>query len=106
VTPREAELLWENESLKDQLAEAQRQIAMLVRHAFGRKTEQTPPHSDQPELTLEIEAAAIGCEPAPPTRPKRGSRKGRRAGQASAAGPCLQSQRRRRNSAAARTEPR
>ncbi len=78
MTPREAELLRENESLKDQLAEAQRQIAMLVRHVFGRKTEQSPPHPDQTELTLEIEAAAIGSEPVPPTRPKRGSRKGRR----------------------------
>lgn len=80
MTPREAELLKENESLKDRLAELERQNAMLLRHVFGKKSEQTPAlPPDQIELTLELEDAAIDDEPVtPPTKPKRGSLKGRK----------------------------
>ena len=66
--------------LKEKLAETQRQLDLLVRHVFGKKSEQTPPPAvpGQMDLELAMEDAAIGSEPpAKPAKRKGGSRKGR-----------------------------
>lgn len=67
--------------LEEQLAETRRQLDLLARHVFGRKSEKTPPPPipGQTEIDLGLEDAAI--EAAPPARPRKrkgGSRKGRR----------------------------
>ena len=66
--------------LKEKLAETQRQLDLLVRHVFGKKSEQTPPPAvpGQMDLELAMEDEAIGSEPpAKPAKRKGGSRKGR-----------------------------
>ena len=81
MTAREASLQKENETLKEQLAETQRQLDLLVRHVFGKRSEQTPPpvNPAQMDLALETENAAIeSAPPAPAAKPKGGSRKGRK----------------------------
>jgi transposase len=67
--------------LEEKLAETQRQLDLLVRQIFGRKSERTgtAAHPDQMDLELEAENAVI--ESAPPVRPpqkKGGSQKGRK----------------------------
>ena len=66
--------------LEEKLAETQRQLDLLVRQIFGRKSEQTPaPVPGQMDLELQAENAAI--ESAPPAKAgagKGGSRKGRK----------------------------
>jgi transposase len=67
--------------LEEQLSELRRQNDMLVRHIFGKRSEQTPPPAVPGQLDLELEAenAAIeGGPPAPPVKAKGGSRKGRK----------------------------
>ena len=81
MTEREAALENEVAGLKEKLAETQRQLDLLVRHVFGKRSEQTPPPATpgQFELELEMENAAIeSAPPAPPRKPKGGSRKGRK----------------------------
>ena len=81
MTAREASLQKENETLKEQLAETQRQLDLLVRHVFGKRSEQTPPpvNPAQMDLALEAENAAIeSAPPAPAAKPKGGSRRGRK----------------------------
>jgi transposase len=81
VTEREAALQKENDALKEQLAETQRQLDLLVRHVFGKKSERTPPLADpaQMDLELETEKGAIeSAPPAPPAKGKGGSRRGRK----------------------------
>lgn len=68
--------------LEEQLAETRRQLDLLARHVFGRKSERTPPPPipGQMDLDLGEENAAIEkALPAPkPKRRKGGSRKGRK----------------------------
>lgn len=66
--------------LEEQLAETRRQLDLLVRQIFGRKSEQTPaPVPGQSELELQMEDAAIESAPAAkPDKAKGGSRKGRK----------------------------
>lgn len=81
MTAREASLQKENETLKEQLAETRRQLDLLVRHVFGKRSEQTPPPANPAQLDLELEAENEAIETAPPApaaKPKGGSRKGRK----------------------------
>jgi transposase len=81
VTEREAALQKENDALKEQLAETQRQLDLLVRHVFGKRSERTPPPADPAQMDLELEAENAAIESEPPARPakaKGGSRKGRK----------------------------
>lgn len=66
--------------LEEQLAETRRQLDLLVRQIFGRKSEQTPaPVPGQSELELQMEDAAIESVPvAKADKAKGGSRKGRK----------------------------
>jgi len=66
--------------LEEKLADTQRQLALLVRQIFGRKSEQTPaPVPGQMDLELAVEEADIETAAAePPAKPKGGSRKGRK----------------------------
>lgn len=66
--------------LEEQLAYTQRQLDLLVRQIFGRKSEQTPaPVHGQCELELPMEEAAIDSAPAVKQgKAKGGSRKGRK----------------------------
>ena len=67
--------------LEEQLAELRRQNDMLVRHIFGKRSEQTPPPAVPGQLDLELEAEDAAIEtgpPAPPPKAKGGSRKGRK----------------------------
>jgi len=66
--------------LEDQLAETQRQLDLLVRHVFGKRSERTPPPNPaQMDLELEAENAAIeSAPPAPAAKAKGGSKKGRK----------------------------
>lgn len=80
MTEREAALTKEVDELKEKLSHTQRQLDLLVRHVFGKKSEQTPaPHPDELDLELEAENEAIeGAPPAPAAKAKGGSRKGRK----------------------------
>lgn len=80
MTEREAALTKEVEELKEKLSHTQRQLDLLVRHVFGKKSEQTPaPHPDQLDLALEAENEVIEtAPPAPAPKAKGGSRKGRK----------------------------
>ena len=66
--------------LEEELAVLTRQLAVLTRYVFGKRSEQTPPPvAGQPELHLETEQEAPATPlPAPPDKPKGGSRKGRK----------------------------
>jgi transposase len=66
--------------LEEELAAMARQLAALTRYVFGKRSEQTPPPvPGQPELHLETETEAPSAVlPAPPDKPKGGSRKGRK----------------------------
>jgi len=66
--------------LEEELAEVSRQLAVLTRYVFGKRSEQTPvPGAGQPELNLITEEEAPATPPpAPPDKPKGGSRKGRK----------------------------
>ena len=67
--------------LREKLEITQRQLDLLIRHVFGKKSEQTPPPPvpGQMDLELETENAAIESEPPlKPQKPKGGSRKGRK----------------------------
>lgn len=66
--------------LEAEMAVLTRQLAALTRYVFGRRSEQTPPPGPgQPELSLEMETEAPpALLPAPPDKPKGGSRKGRK----------------------------
>ena len=80
MSEREAAQQLEITELKEKLAETQRQLDLLVRHVFGRRSERTPApaHPAQMDLELEAENAAIeNAPPAKPRKPKGGSRKGR-----------------------------
>ena len=61
--------------LEEKLAQTQRQLDLLVRQIFGRRSEQTPPPvPGQMDLELEVENAAIeSAPPAPPAKAKGGS---------------------------------
>jgi transposase len=69
-------------TLEEELAVMARQLTALTRYVFGRRSEQTPPPvPGQPELNLETETETEGppaALPAPPDKPKGGSRKGRK----------------------------
>ncbi len=67
-------------TLEEELAVMARQLAVLTRYVFGKRSEQTPPPlPGQPELELETEVDAPStAAPAPPDKPKGGSRKGRK----------------------------
>ena len=68
--------------LEEQLAETRRQLDMLARHIFGRKSERTPPPPVPGQIEIDLglkEDAAI--ETAPPIKQRKrkgGSRKGRK----------------------------
>ena len=66
--------------LEEELAVLSRQLSALTRYVFGKRSEQTPaPVPGQPELRLETEAEGPPAAlPAPPDKPKGGSRKGRK----------------------------
>ena len=66
--------------LEEELSVMARQLSALTRYVFGRRSEQTPPPvPGQPELNLETEEDALPAAlPAPPDKPKGGSRKGRK----------------------------
>ena len=66
--------------LEEQLTDTRRQLDLLVRQIFGRKSEQTPaPVPGQLDLELAVEEAVIETAAAePPAKPKGGSRKGRK----------------------------
>jgi transposase len=67
--------------LEERLAETQRQLDLLMRHVFGRRSERTPPPADPAQMDLELVAENEAIESAPPVRPARakgGSRKGRK----------------------------
>ena len=67
-------------TLEEELAVMARQLTALTRYVFGRRSEQTPPPvPGQPELNLETETEGPPAAlPAPPDKPKGGSRKGRK----------------------------
>lgn len=66
--------------LEEELAVLSRQLSALSRYVFGKRSEQTPPPvPGQPELSLETETdGPPAALPAPPDKPKGGSRKGRK----------------------------
>lgn len=65
--------------LEEELAVMARQLSALTRYVFGKRSEQTPPPGPgQPELNLETEEELPPEAPAPPDKPKGGSRKGRK----------------------------
>jgi transposase len=67
--------------LEDQLAETKRQLEILVRHVFGKRSERTPPPANPAQMDLELAAENAAIESAPPARPakaKGGSKKGRK----------------------------
>lgn len=66
--------------LEEELAVMARQLSALTRYVFGKRSEQTPPPAvpGQTELELETETAMPPAAPAPPDKPKGGSRKGRK----------------------------
>lgn len=67
--------------LEERLAETQRQLEVLLRHVFGRRSERTQPPENPAQMDLELEAENAAIESAPPARPpkgKGGSRKGRK----------------------------
>jgi len=81
VTEREAAQQQRITELEDRLAETQRQLDLLVRHVFGKRSEQTTPPANPAQMDLELEAENAAIESAPPARPakaKGGSRKGRK----------------------------
>jgi len=80
VSELEATQQQEIAELKEKLAETRRQLEVLVRHVFGKKSEQTPaPVPGQMDLELAMEDAAIESAPAAkPGKAKGGSRKGRK----------------------------
>lgn len=81
VTELEIMLQKENEELKEKLAHTQRQLDVLTRQIFGKKSEQTPgpPNAAQLDLSLEMENAAIeSALPVKPAKKRRGSLKGRK----------------------------
>ena len=67
-------------TLEEELAVMARQLAALTRYVFGRRSEQTPPPvPGQLDLNLETESGGeLPAPPAPPDKPKGGSRKGRK----------------------------
>lgn len=67
-------------TLEEELAVMARQLAALTRYVFGRRSEQTPPPvPGQLDLNLETESGGeLPGQPAPPDKPKGGSRKGRK----------------------------
>jgi len=81
VTEREAAQQQRITELEDKLAETQRQLDLLVRHVFGKRSEQTKPGANPAQMDLELEAENTAIESAPPARPakaKGGSRRGRK----------------------------
>ena len=81
VTDLEIMLQKENEELKEKLAHTQRQLDVLTRQIFVKKSEQTPGPQDaaQLDLSLEMENAAIeSALPVKPAKKRRGSLKGRK----------------------------
>ena len=80
MTERESAQQQRIVELEEKLAETQRQLDLLVRQIFGRKSEQTPaPVPGQMDLELAVENAEIeSAPPAPAARAKGGSRKGRK----------------------------
>lgn len=67
--------------LEEELAVMARQLSALTRYVFGKRSERTPPPSvpGQTELELETEEEAPQAPlPAPPDKPRGGSRKGRK----------------------------
>ena len=66
--------------LEEELTVLSRQLSALSRYVFGKRSEQTPPPvPGQPELRLETETEGPPAAlPAPPDKPKGGSRKGRK----------------------------
>lgn len=67
--------------LEEQLAETRRQLDVLARHVFGRKSERTPPPPIPGQMDLDLGEENAAIESAPPAKPKRrkgGSRKGRK----------------------------
>jgi transposase len=67
-------------TLEEELAVMARQLTALTRYVFGRRSEQTPPPvPGQLDLNLETESGGEPpAAPAPPDKPKGGSRKGRK----------------------------
>jgi transposase len=66
--------------LEEKLEQTQRQLDLLIRHVFGKRSEQTPPPPvpGQMDLELETENAAIeNAAPVKADKPKGGSKKGR-----------------------------
>jgi transposase len=67
--------------LEEQLAETKRQLDVLARIVFGRKSERTPPPPIPGQMDLELGLEDAAIENAPPAKPKRrkgGSQKGRK----------------------------
>ena len=66
--------------LEEELVEVSRQLAVLTRYVFGKRSEQTPPPTaGQLDLALVTEQEAPPLPPpAPPDKAKGGSRKGRK----------------------------
>ena len=67
--------------LREKLEITQRQLDLLIRHVFGKKSEQTPPPPVPGQMDLELEVENEAIENAPPLKqgkPKGGSRKGRK----------------------------
>lgn len=80
MTEREAAQQQRIGELEEKLAETQRQLDLLVRHVFGKRSERTPPPNPA-QMDLELEAENAAIEKAPPARPakaKGGSKKGRK----------------------------
>jgi transposase len=71
----------QNAQLKEELEQTRRQLDLLIRHVFGKRSEQTPPPPVPGQMDLELEAENEAIENAPPVKPDRakgGSRKGRK----------------------------
>ena len=68
--------------LEEQLAETRRQLDMLARHVFGRKSERTPPPPVPGQADLDLgfneDAAIAAVPPLKERKRKGGSRKGRK----------------------------
>jgi transposase len=68
--------------LEEELAETRRQLELLTRHVFGRKSERTPPPPVPGQMEIDLgqeeDAAIEAVPPAKPPRRKGGSRKGRK----------------------------
>ena len=67
--------------LEEELADLTRQLAVLTRYVFGKRSEQTPPPPAGGQLDLALETEQEGSQPGTPSKPDKprgGSRKGRK----------------------------